>query len=176
MPWQVYLVTTATRQRQPGAPLAGPTPLQAVVASYLGHFAHAEAAGLVGSLLRRYPRLGLLFRQHHQRLLPLWQPPRVSTYRSQVAWFRRCFPCARLEVRRGTETDVFPPSGRIRQGQAATIRHLARVVRVREEGFLKGGLKRRVLSAEVFDDPPPPTVAMDEKTNTDGSTPGRKHP
>ena len=150
--------------------------LQAVVASYLGHFAHAQAAGLVGSLLDRYTSLGLLFRQHHQRLLTLWQPGRVSGYRSQVAWFRRCFPCARLEVKRCTETDVFPPSGQGSWGRAATIRHLARVVRVREEGFLKSGLKRRVLSAVVFDDPPPPTVAMDEKTNTDGPAPGRYHP
>ncbi len=150
--------------------------LQAVVASYLGHFAHAHSERLVGSLLRRYPWLGLLFRQHHQRLLPLWQPGRVSGYRSQVAWFRRCFPCARLEVQRGTETDVFPPSGRIRQGQAATIRHLARVVRVREEGFLKGGLKRRVLAAVVFADPPPPSAAMNDQTTTHGPAPGRKHP
>jgi hypothetical protein len=121
------------------------------------------------------PWLGLLFRQHHQRLLPLWQPVLVSGYRSQVAWFRHCFPCARLEVQRGTETDVFPPSGRGHQGQEAAIRHLARVIRVREEGFLKGGLKRRVHAAVVFDDPPP-AAAMNDQTTTDGPAPGRKHP
>ncbi len=128
--------------------------LQGVVASYLGHCAHARAERLVGSLLHRYPWLGLVYRQHRQRLLPLWQPPWVSGYRSQVAWFRCCFPCARLEVQRGTETDVFLPSGR-GPDQVRSIRHLARRVIVREEGFLKGGLKRRVLAAVVYAERPP---------------------
>lgn len=77
----------------------------------------------------------------------------MSGHRIQVAWFRRCFPCARLEVQRGTVTDVFLPSGR-GPAQVRSIRHLARTVIVREEGFLKGGLKRRVLAAVVYDERP----------------------
>ena len=79
--------------------------------------------------------------------------PAVSGYRSQLAWFRRCFPRAHREVQRGLETDVFLPSGRD-PGQVRSSRHLACTAIVREEGFLKGGLKRRVLAAVVYDERP----------------------
>ena len=107
-------------------------------------------------------------------MLPLWQPPQVSGYRSQVAWFRRCFPCARLEVQRGTETDVFPPADR-GPDQTLSIRHLARRVIVREEGFLKGGLKRRVLAAVVYDERAPlfPEPGTDQQIHC---LPRRKNP
>lgn len=99
----------------------------------------------------------------------------MSGYRSQVTCLRRWVPCARLEVQRGTETDVFPPADRAGPDQVRSIRHLARTVIVREEGFLKGGLKCRVLAAVVYDERPPvfPEPGTDQQIHC---IPRRKNP
>ena len=74
-----------------------------MLASYLGHFQHASSRRLVYSLWDQWPWLGLLFHYRKGRLIPLWQAVRVSSYRSQVRFFRRLFPNARVVVQRGVK-------------------------------------------------------------------------
>lgn len=119
--------------------------LRATLASYWGHFRHADTARLRGACFRRYPWLGLLF---DEQLQPRWEPPAASIvgYRSQLHFFGKHYPHAELLVQRGTERDVFPPAEPMppalgpmaAPGVAAVVRAM-----IRERGHLKNGLKRR---------------------------------
>lgn len=134
-------------------------PLQATLASYFGHFRHAHCHRLIASLFRQYAWLDLLFIRNGYLLSARWQPESVSSYRSQCRWFRRQYPGACLHVQRGFDTDVFKSAAR-ETGQSAGIR-VHRVV-IREEGYLKGGLKRRVVQAVEFS---MPSIGADCITN-----------
>lgn len=70
-------------------PVAVRERLRATLASYLGHFAHADTERLMRRLFSERPWLAWLFERHGHRLTPTWQPPTVTSLRSQVAWFRR---------------------------------------------------------------------------------------
>ena len=66
--------------------------LRSTLASYLGHFQHAETERLIQQLFNRYPWLGWLFRRPPGgQLRPNWQPISVTSLRSQVDWFRQSF-------------------------------------------------------------------------------------
>jgi hypothetical protein len=96
--------------------------LRATLASYWGHFRHADSIRLRWSLFRRYPWLGLLFANPLQPQ-PRWAPARAEAvnYRAQLAFFRRQFPQAELRVQRGREVDVLP--GRAGCASRAECRH-----------------------------------------------------
>jgi len=122
--------------------------LRAVLASYLGHFAHADAHRLVRSLFAAYPWLNVLFSldvaattgapqrwgsqtyvgwgeartpaiqrwpgcwgsQAHPSLRhprPRWQPPGVTSLRSQVTYFRQAFMPCLLLVQLGNRVALF---------------------------------------------------------------------
>ena len=175
-----------------------------MLASYLGHFSHADAHRLTQSLWCRYPWLALIakpyfpplvnsrrkdsrlpplkkggrgeFRSHPVsiRLIPLWQPLSVSSLVSQWRFFHRQGPGIVL-MRVGRQVEAYGEDAlllrrlfglrldeRRRPGLGPCIalppravpKFLARLVKtgvgyryVVEEGYLKGGLKRRVLAA-----------------------------
>jgi hypothetical protein len=122
--------------------------LRSVLASYFGHFRHANAYQLVQQLIREFSWLQLLFDldQAPHGILPRWEPARVSGYRSQLRFFRRQFPNAVVHVQRGREVDrlAAPETRVVRPGDGLRA-GVTRVI-VREEGYLHGGLKRRLVT------------------------------
>ncbi|QVL49257.1 MAG: hypothetical protein KFB96_01630 [Thiocapsa sp.] len=161
--------------------------LRAVLASYLGHFAHADAHRLVRRLFDEHPWLDQLFGlverpsgggAQTRSLQPHWQPPAVTSLRSQVAWFRRTFVPTLVLVQLGNRVAAFGPDlERLRQavpwverwrttrvetragldnGCSWPLSHMKGLGRglrragqpylfAAEEGYLPGGMKRRVL-------------------------------
>jgi len=170
---RAYVTATSLR-----LPPAGRERLRAILASYLGHFAHADAWRLSQSLFAPPGWLGRLFEWHQGRLVPRWEPAAVTSLRSQVQYFRHQFPPALVLVQVGNRVALFGPD--LRQALAAcpwlarwrgaqvetrgglgqglswpldVIQGLGRSLRaaglayafVAEEGYLRGGMKRRVL-------------------------------
>lgn len=166
---------TATSLRLPPAARER---LRAILASYLGHFAHADAWRLSQSLFAPPGWLGRLFEWYQGRLVPRWEPAAVTSLRSQVQYFRHQFPPALVLVQIGNRVALFEPDlrralapcpwlARWRGAQVETrpslgpgqswpldaIKGLGRSLRaaglayafVAEEGYLRGGMKRRVL-------------------------------
>jgi len=124
-------------------------PLSATLSSYWGHFSHANSYHLRRSIIREFPWLTLLMElttQSEKILRLCWQPRsgNITGYKSQVRYFQQHFPCAILQVQRGTECDVFMPSRRSLLTVDTNKYQVQRVVIV-EVGYLKGGLKRRRL-------------------------------
>ncbi len=122
--------------------------LWATLASYRGHIRHANHSRLQAAILRQYPWLSVLFDDAWQ---PRWQAPTgtIVGYRSQLRFFGRQFPLAELAVQRGTERDSIPAAmNRGIEGAGDILRQprfwVSRVV-VDEQGYLKNGLKRRVV-------------------------------
>jgi hypothetical protein len=102
--------------------------LQIQLASYWGHFKHANSYRLRQSILQRFPWLALLFDVNallsnrlqgnktgvkctRPKIIPHWQPAlnQIVGYKSQIYFFQRLFPCAQLYIQRGVEQDKFPP-------------------------------------------------------------------
>jgi hypothetical protein len=170
---RAYVTTTSLR-----LPPAARERLRAILASYLGHFAHADAWRLSQSLFAPPGWLGRLFEWHQGRLVPRWEPAAVTSLRSQVQYFRHQFPPALVLVQVGNRVALFGPDlrqalaacpwlarwrdvqvetrGGLGQGLSwslAAIQGLGRSLRaaglayafVAEEGYLRGGMKRRVL-------------------------------
>ena len=127
------------------------TQLQSTLASYWGHFSHANSLGLRGAIFAEFSWLALLFSVAEAQsgtLLPRWLPPpsQISGYHSQIRFFQRQFPTASLQVQRGCEWDQFsvvdvgttkvnPDAGPWR------VDHIT----ITESGCLRGGLKRRLV-------------------------------
>lgn len=170
-------------------PSAARDALRSTLASYLGHFQHAETERLIHQLFNRYPWLGWLFRRPRGgQLRPNWQPISVTSLRSQVDWFRQSFaadlplnataPPLITAVQLGNRVALFgddaertqqrlPWAWRWRsmrheqrqglgEGVSWPLTHLKGLGRglrhaglpylfVAEEGYLPGGMKRRVL-------------------------------
>jgi RNA-directed DNA polymerase len=166
---------TATSLRLPPAARER---LRAILASYLGHFAHADAWRLSQSLFAPPAWLGRLFDWRQGRLVPRWEPAAVTSLRSQVQYFRHQFPPALVLVQIGNRVALFEPDlglalgacpwlarwrgaqveariglGPGRSWPLTAIKGLGRSLRaaglayafVAEEGYLRGGMKRRVL-------------------------------
>ena len=144
-------------------PLAARQRLQAILASYWGHFRHADSYRLRQGIFRDFPWLHLFFRDPVD-LRPRWQPILVSSLASLWRYFEREFPACLLIVQCGrqlllnAELPGLPPyrgparlrAWRVEIGNLAGLQ--ARLRRYRcsylfcsEEGYLQGGLKRRVL-------------------------------
>jgi RNA-directed DNA polymerase len=148
--------------------------LRATLASYWGHFHHADTHRLINALWCRYPWLGELFRlSENDRLVPLWEPASVTSLRSQWRWFKSQRPTDLLLMQVGNSVAVFdedtvklPPLAGLaamtqpRAGFGEEISLPLRCLKslrqrlrqrrvahcfVAEEGYLKLGMKRRVL-------------------------------
>ncbi|MCI5227697.1 MAG: hypothetical protein D3918_13820, partial [Candidatus Electrothrix sp. AX2] len=124
--------------------------LRSVLASYLGHFQHASHYRLVQRIFTRFPWLSCLFTLSGKRLLPLWQPVDVSGYRSQQRFFRRTFPNARIDIQCGCFYDRLPAPAVLQQ-QPENIRYAVCKVTVRQQGYLKRGLRRRAVEELIID-------------------------
>lgn len=139
-------------------------PLRSTLASYWGHFLHAQSYRLRKRILRQYPWLMILFereallgsltnkRHSIVAIRPCWEPKacQLSGYQSQIRFFQKQYPRARLEIQRGTEQDSFKHTENLTSSesvkQSSSFQNLNLVVThvfVREKGYYKGGLKRR---------------------------------
>lgn len=148
--------------------------IRSTLASYLGHYRHASSWRLAQRIFDRYPWLNHLFHLHDDlRLQPLWQPQCVHSLRDQWRWFisHRVGDLVLVQVGNRVELyDVhadrlhrcfgYPLQAVPRSGFRATLSlSIARLrdlrMRLRchclshsflaEEGWLPGGMKRRVL-------------------------------
>ena len=133
------------------------------LASYWGHFRHASHYRLAARVFDRYPWLQALY-DHPASLRPLWEPPGVTGFASQWRYFRRQWPDHALVMQCGHQwlldrpvPGAMPWRGRAPvqawqlSGSALTVqlqvwrRQRQAYVLVDEQGYLKGGLKRRML-------------------------------
>jgi len=148
--------------------------LRARLASYIGHGRHASAWRAFQRVFARHTWLhSLFFLRDGLQLQPRWQPPKVSGLRGQWRWFTQQWPEALVLVQTGHSVEVYdqqavslaeclrvPLDSRPRRPFRATLsrplkqlRGLRRRLRhlhithlfIAEEGYLPGGLKRRVL-------------------------------
>ncbi len=122
--------------------------LRSVLASYFGHFQHASHYRLVRRIFTRFPWLSCLFDLRGERLLPLWQPVDVSGYKSQQRFFRRTFPNAQIDIQCGCFFDRLPAPAVLQQqpGHRSSVSK----VTVRQQGYLKGGLRRHAVEIIIF--------------------------
>jgi hypothetical protein len=79
--------------------------LRSVLASYWGHFSHADHYRLARKVFTRFPWLSCLFDLRNDRFVPLWQPETVTGYKSQQRFFQRRFPRAEIRIQRGCQYD-----------------------------------------------------------------------
>jgi RNA-directed DNA polymerase len=122
--------------------------LRSVLASYFGHFRHACHYRLVQRIFTRFPWLSCLFDLRGDRLLPLWQPAQVSGYKSQQRFFRRTFPNARIDIQCGCFFDRLPAPAVLQQQPGH--RYSVSKVTVRQQGYLKRGLRRRAVETIII--------------------------
>jgi hypothetical protein len=153
--------------------------LQATLASYLGHFQHAHSERLLQRLERRFPWLAQLFHRQAFLLTPRWQAQGASSFRSQWSYFVRQWPghliliqlggrcyafnqdALTLVKHRGCRLDTSPRTGfdasvsvsfpSLYQQWLPRLRtqHIAYCL-VLEDGYLKNGLKQRLLYALFY--------------------------
>jgi len=147
--------------------------LRATLASYLGHFSHANSAQLKAALWQHYPWLGELFElTFNGQLGVLWEPRQVSSLPGQWRYFHRQYPNYLLLVQTGRAVEVYEqqaadlaqrlnsplsptrpgfsqtlslPLGRLRGLRLGLRRRAIAHAFIAEEGYLKRDLKRRVL-------------------------------
>jgi len=148
--------------------------LLATLASYFGHFRHANAYRLTHSLWQRYPWLRKIVTMAPSgRLRPLWQPTMVTSLRSQWRWFREQAPGEVVLMQVGKRMEAFGSDAEAlvavagvrldpvtRPGFTVTagviMSRLVEVCRrlrrakmayqlVVEDGYLRGGMRRRVV-------------------------------
>ncbi len=120
--------------------------LRGILASYMGHLKHACHHRLVQRMFTRFPWLSCLFVVYQDRLIPLWQPHQVSSYKSQQRFFRRIFPNAKIAIQCGCTCDWFTG---MKQPDLPkdNPRYVVSKVIVRQQGYLKGGLRRRCVES-----------------------------
>jgi hypothetical protein len=148
--------------------------LQVTLASYLGHYRHASAWRLAQGAFIRYPWLNDLFLLHDGlRLQPLWEPPTVNSIRRQWYWFVRHKSDHLVLIQVGNRVEIYDtdaeylhkrfglplqavprprfsatislPLRRLRDLRAQLRRQRLGHLFIAEDGWLPGGMKRRVL-------------------------------
>jgi hypothetical protein len=152
--------------------------LRATLASYLGHFKHANSHNLIQSLWQQYPWLSWLFKltANHQ-LIPLWQPQEVTSLYWQWSFFIKQFPRCFVLLQVGNCVELYNSQAqnmtqvlklslsKVRSPFRATfslpLKKLASLERqlrklrcnyllVTEIGYLKSGLRKRALRRLVI--------------------------
>jgi RNA-directed DNA polymerase len=148
--------------------------LRATLASYLGHFRHANAMRLTRALWQRHPWLMPVFKLlSGYHLQPLWEPASVTSLRSQWHYFKQHHPESINLMQVGNRVEAFnadadkllsvldihlahKPRHRfdatlsLPLNQLNSLRQKLWQMRiphlfVAEEGYMRGGMKRRVL-------------------------------
>ena len=149
--------------------------LQAVIASYMGHFSHAHHYRLVEKVLVRFGWLNLLFHHSEQRLHPQWEPKRVNSLYQQWHWFQNHYPGFWVLMQVGNRIELYnhhavelqqlgipwikldsPPRRPFQHATGVSLKLLSKLTRILsrqqslwlhviEAGYLKGGMKRRLL-------------------------------
>lgn len=123
--------------------------LCATLASYWGHFNHANTQRLKRWFFQRFAWLTALYRCEID-LTPRWQPHNVTTFRQQVAYFKRHYMVPCLLLQKGNQVielhsgAVYPINNLNQRLQLAQKQGQAYAL-VTEQGYLRSGLKRRVL-------------------------------
>lgn len=120
--------------------------LRSVLASYLGHIKHASHHRLTLRVLKRFPWISCLFRLLNDRFIPLWQPHSVSSYKGQQRYFRNVFPNARILIQCGWSYDCLKAAGKNQLIPGNPRQFVSKVI-VRQQGYLKGGLRRRCVES-----------------------------
>lgn len=144
-------------QKQPAGVLLSLKPdvreqLRAMLASYWGHFSHANAWQLREKLFCRYAWLAWLFTDA-QQLTPRWLPASVTSFASQCRYFTRQYAGFVCFIQKGKQwlcfmpgsKDVLLPIHALGKYCAALRRQRLGYAVITEEGYLRCGLKRRVL-------------------------------
>lgn len=118
--------------------------LRATLASYCGHFKHANSYHLQQQLWQAFPWLTVLF---EPSLTPRYEPKpcAVTRYASQIRYFKRHYPVARLYIQRGKQTDVIQQKTTVASVTKDLPPLLLAVaqVHVRQVGYMRDGLRRR---------------------------------
>ncbi len=83
------------------------------------------------------------------RLVPLWQPQQVSSYKSQQIFFRRTFPSAQIAIQCGCACEWFTGIKQPSKVPEDNPRYAVSKVVVRQQGYLKGGLRRRCVESLI---------------------------
>ncbi|MEZ5478586.1 MAG: hypothetical protein R3E95_14240 [Thiolinea sp.] len=75
-----------------------------------------------------------------QAVIPRYLPNiiNITGYNSQIRFFQQQYPQATLHIQRGKEVDVIKPV------RTTDVSACVQRVDIGEQGYLKGGLKRRV--------------------------------
>lgn len=87
--------------------------LHATLASYLGHFRHAQSERLLRSLWRRFSWLACFFERRMYQLLPRWQPRSVTSFRSQWRYFARQWPGYQIWIQLGRYGYLFDETAEV---------------------------------------------------------------
>ncbi len=131
--------------------------LRSVLASYWGHFSHACHYRLAHRIFTRFPWLTCLFELRNDRFVPLWQPSEVSSYKSQQRYFQHFFAKAEIRIQRGCQFDKLPAVSSLRvvsepekRENMENVRFAVSKIIVRQQGYLKGGLRRRCVESFTF--------------------------
>ncbi len=147
-------------------------PLNAVLASYLGHFKQAKHYKLLIRIWQRFLWLALLFSQRECYLTPAWKPVYVSSFFSQQSYFQSRYPNAQVRLQKGYQMlSLYPkaaknnaiplPSPNLNRANkenqfftAVELSISAQVTRVivKQEGYLPGGLRERCVN-QLFINP-----------------------
>lgn len=110
--------------------------LQNWVASYWGHFAHANSFRLRHRLLTRYSWLHFLFSVNSSaQLTPRWVL-QGATWAQQLDWLRAQWPHAVCEIQRGFEMQHFMPEF---HGDGSRVRAI-------QTGYLPHGTRKREIT------------------------------
>jgi len=164
--WQSQNIQGSIKQGwRINANMNGVQQLNALVASYLGHFAHAKHYRLVSELCQiHFPWLLLLFdfRLNQQGRLSAHlalAPKSVTSFASQQRWFRQRFPNADMSVQKGFQSVCLRAPWQLPSYQqtperktntdrpffklAERLHHHVVSLNVAEVGYLKDGLKKR---------------------------------
>jgi len=115
--------------------------LRSTLGSYWGHFTHANSHRLQNRIWQRFTWLSLLFWRTHKKLIPLWQPLSVTSFQSQCRYFQALFPFAKVQIQKGWRFECL--SSLNVPHNEGDLRHKVIGVKVQEQGYLAGGLKRR---------------------------------
>ncbi len=134
---------------------------RASMSSTLGHLQHAASHRIAQALWEKHSwaRSAFDLDVAHFRLVNRYEPASVASYRGQIRWFARRYKNCVLLVQKGWKYELIDREGSLKvkpetlfaEAQLArlisALRRAGRTyVIVREAGYLKLGLKRRVLS------------------------------
>lgn len=123
--------------------------LRATLASYWGHFNHANTRRLKNWFFQRFAWLTALYRCEIN-LTPRRQPHHVITFKQQVAYFKHHYSVPCLLIQKGNQvielhSGAVHPINHINQRLQQAQQQGQAYALVTEQGYLRSGLKRRVL-------------------------------